>query len=177
MRNVKAFTLIECLIAMFILGVSSLLLAQGYSQLMKITSRSSNINTSIGQQMAVAEAAGTVNSVKGTSESSMDVRLVSEGFEYVVLEQRIEDKYPNDPNNAKYTFVRDYDDGGTVKYVYYKPTLSVKDKAYDSDNKYTGKFYVYKVQPFGADHTGKGGNVLDNENKDGSEMRYVYFGK
>ena len=55
-RKVKGFTLIECLVALGILGVASLLLCQAYVQLMNITNGNNTITASIGQQMASAEA-------------------------------------------------------------------------------------------------------------------------
>ncbi len=74
--KVKGFTLIECLIAMFILGISSLLLAQGYTQLMNVTNRSTRITSSIGQQMKDAEA-GTDDTTysKKLREDEMKIKL------------------------------------------------------------------------------------------------------
>ena len=80
MRKVKGFTLIECLIAMFILGISSLLLCQGYTQLMRLTNRTSTINTSIGKQMADAEGgllADASHSTKLLSDTNFEVKLIS----------------------------------------------------------------------------------------------------
>jgi prepilin-type N-terminal cleavage/methylation domain-containing protein len=151
MRKVKGFTLIECLIAMFILGISSLLLCQGYTQLMKITNRTNTVTTSIGRQMQNAEsgagAADTDKSIVLRANEKMDVKLMSEGFEF-------------DANKNKVM------------------TGNVTTKGYDSDNKYEGKLTVYEVYPFGSDNDGKGGNVYKTEGKkDGDDIRYIYFAK
>lgn len=54
-KKLKGFTLIECIIAMFILAISSLLLVQAYSQLVSITRENYTRYNSIGRQMADAE--------------------------------------------------------------------------------------------------------------------------
>lgn len=63
MKKFRAFTLIECLIAMAILGIASLLLCQGYTALMRLTNRSSVMTASLGQQMKEAESKGAVDTV------------------------------------------------------------------------------------------------------------------
>ncbi|MBP0957232.1 MAG: prepilin-type N-terminal cleavage/methylation domain-containing protein [Oscillospiraceae bacterium] len=54
-RKLKGFTLIECIIAMFILAVSSLLLVQAYTQLVTVTRENYTRYNSIGRQMEDAE--------------------------------------------------------------------------------------------------------------------------
>lgn len=54
-KKLKGFSLIECIIAMFILAVSSLLLVQAYTQLVKVTRESYTRYNSIGRQMEDAE--------------------------------------------------------------------------------------------------------------------------
>lgn len=54
-KKLKGFTLIECLIALFILAVSSLLLVQAYTQLVRATRENYTMYNSIGRQMADAE--------------------------------------------------------------------------------------------------------------------------
>lgn len=54
-KKLKGFTLIECIIAMFILAISSLLLVQAYTQLVSITRENYTRYNSIGRQMADAE--------------------------------------------------------------------------------------------------------------------------
>lgn len=66
-RKIKGFTLIECIIALFILGLSSLLLVQAYSQLMKVTKMSNTANISISKQMDDAEKKTDANATKLTA--------------------------------------------------------------------------------------------------------------
>lgn len=54
-KTLKGFTLIECIIALFILGISSLLLVQAYGQLMRVSSMSNEENISLSKQMEDAE--------------------------------------------------------------------------------------------------------------------------
>lgn len=67
-RKLKGFSLIECIIAMFILAISSLLLVQAYTQLVSVTRESYTRYNSIGRQMADAEnpssAEGKADDVK-----------------------------------------------------------------------------------------------------------------
>ena len=56
MKKVKGFTLLECLVALAILGIASMLLLQAYTQLMRVTRGNNNITASIGQQMSAAES-------------------------------------------------------------------------------------------------------------------------
>lgn len=58
-RKLKGFTLIECIIAMFILAISSLLLVQAYTQLVSVTRENYTRYNSIGRQMADAENPST----------------------------------------------------------------------------------------------------------------------
>ncbi len=60
-KRIKGFTLIECLVALAVLGVSSLLLVQAYTQLMKMTNLNDAVYTSIADQMADAEKSSTGN--------------------------------------------------------------------------------------------------------------------
>lgn len=54
-RKLKGFTLIECIIALFILAISSLLLVQAYTQLVAVTRENYTRYNSIGRQMEDAE--------------------------------------------------------------------------------------------------------------------------
>ena len=55
-RKLKGFTLIECLIALLVLAVSSLLLVQAYTQLVTATQENYTMYNSIGRQMSDAES-------------------------------------------------------------------------------------------------------------------------
>ena len=61
MKKLKAFTLVECLVALLILGISALLLLQGYTQLLKVTNKNNTRYLSIADQMADAEKKDTAN--------------------------------------------------------------------------------------------------------------------
>lgn len=56
-RKLKGFTLIECLIALAILGIGSLVMAQIYASVNKNNLSNHNINTSLTYQMKVVEEA------------------------------------------------------------------------------------------------------------------------
>jgi prepilin-type N-terminal cleavage/methylation domain-containing protein len=58
-KKLKGFTLIECLIAMLVLAVSSLLLVQAYTQLVSVTQENYTMYNSIGKQMLDAESPST----------------------------------------------------------------------------------------------------------------------
>ena len=58
-RKLKGFTLIECLIALLVLAVSSLLLVQAYTQLVTATQENYTMYNSIGRQMSDAESPST----------------------------------------------------------------------------------------------------------------------
>ncbi len=60
-KRIKGFTLIECLVALAVLGVSSMLLVQAYTQLMKMTNLNHAVYTSIADQMADVEKSSTGN--------------------------------------------------------------------------------------------------------------------
>lgn len=61
-KKIKGFTLIECLVAITILGVTSLLICQAYSQMMKITKTNNIIYHSLSDQMDAAETKNNANS-------------------------------------------------------------------------------------------------------------------
>ena len=61
-RKLKGFSLIECIIALFILAISSLLLVQAYTQLVAVTRENYTRYNSIGRQMADAENPTTAES-------------------------------------------------------------------------------------------------------------------
>ena len=59
MKNtkIKGFTLVECLIALAILGIGSLVMAQIYADVSKRNLSNHNVNTSLSYQMKVVEEA------------------------------------------------------------------------------------------------------------------------
>lgn len=59
--RLKAFSLVECIVAMAILGVTSLLICQAYSQMMLITRMNNNMTHSLADQMQDAETKNDSN--------------------------------------------------------------------------------------------------------------------
>lgn len=56
-KKIKGFTLIECLIALAILGIGSLVMAQIYAAVSKTNLNNNSINTSLSKQMKLVEEA------------------------------------------------------------------------------------------------------------------------
>lgn len=54
-KNVKGFTLIECLVALAILGIASLVMVEIYANVSRINKNNHNINTSLSYQMKYVE--------------------------------------------------------------------------------------------------------------------------
>ena len=59
----KGFTLIECLIALAILGIASLVMAEIYANISQINRNNHNVNTSLSYQMKVVEEATGTDSI------------------------------------------------------------------------------------------------------------------
>ena len=130
MKKYKGFTLVECIIAMAILGIASLLLVQGYSQLMSITKKNTLMNVSITKQMADAEAqGGAVNkissgqtmkiksSVTGRPQCSSDGTFSCKVDVYAVSGRDYQGNafvYNNDS-----AFATNGKDGTDMRYVYF----------------------------------------------------------
>ena len=55
MKKIKGFTLIECLVALAIIGIASLVMAEIYANVSRINRSNHNVNTSLSYQMAVVE--------------------------------------------------------------------------------------------------------------------------
>lgn len=75
-KRFKGFTLIECLIALAILGIASLTMAQIYAGVSKRNKDNNLVNTSLSNQMAYVEKYTEAETVKiyynGTSTSQKD---------------------------------------------------------------------------------------------------------
>ena len=82
MKKIKGFTLIECLVALAILGIASLIMAQIYANVSRINRSNHNINTSLSYQMALVEKETQTDAVAmyygGGTSSSPDANAKDE---------------------------------------------------------------------------------------------------
>ncbi len=62
-KSFRGFTLIECLIALAILGIASLVMAQIYAEVGRTNLNNHNVNTSLSYQMKVVEKATGTDSI------------------------------------------------------------------------------------------------------------------
>ena len=126
-KQLKGFTLIECIIAMFILGISSLLLVQAYSQLMRVSALSSNENISISKQMDAAENKDDSDADKITATNQKDFKvtkvkigsgtetsLTASEYTFKVDAYQVKGKTPAGVDAA------DGSDADTMRYVYFE---------------------------------------------------------
>lgn len=135
-KTFRGFTLIECIVAMAILAISSLLLVQAYTQLMKVTNMNNTISMSIADQMADAEANGDAKSklISGTAISSNTFNS-SEGRKFTI--QKLDASgnvvttyatnvdvycvrpYKNHTQYAQSVSESDYANGADIRYIYF----------------------------------------------------------
>ncbi|MBQ7990018.1 MAG: prepilin-type N-terminal cleavage/methylation domain-containing protein [Oscillospiraceae bacterium] len=146
MRKVKGFTLIECLVALLILGVSSLLLVQGYTQLMKMTKKNNTRYLSVAEQMANAESKNdddeTYAKILTGTKITGDTYSSSEGRTFTI-------------QKAKKTGTDSYSTSGVTGGGTYKINVNV----------YATNAYEYKnVQDKDIADTSRG-----------TDTRYIYF--
>lgn len=80
-KHFKGFTLIECLVALAILGIASLTMAQIYAGVSKRNKSNHFVNTSLSNQMAYVEKYTDAETVKiyynGTSTSQKDPNVTT----------------------------------------------------------------------------------------------------
>lgn len=62
-KKFRGFTLVECLVALAVLGIGALVMAQIYSNVSRINMSNHNINTSLAYQMKIVEEATGADSV------------------------------------------------------------------------------------------------------------------
>lgn len=118
-KSFKGFTLIECLIALAILGIASLTMAQIYAGVAKRNRNNHLVNTSLSNQMSYVERYTDSEAVSlyygGGATSSPDSNAVSQGgsgepphkhgstnTDYVKI-IRTTPVDPSDPDNKKFT--------------------------------------------------------------------------
>lgn len=100
-KKLRGFTLIECIIAMMILGVASLLIVQSYVQLMNITNMNNTISESIANQMADAEARADGNTKMISPDINKATYDSSQGMTFTITKCKDNDLTKED-TNAKY---------------------------------------------------------------------------
>lgn len=145
MKKFKAFTLIECLVALLILGVSSLLLVQGYTQLMKVTNKNNTMYVSLADQMNDVEKKDSSVAKPIGSVVSGDTYNATQGHDFVLKKAT----YNSSTNNyAELTGSdkRDYKTNVTVvanySYQYHSAlTSDEKDSGKGTDYRY---IYFYR---------------------------------
>lgn len=106
-RKLKGFTLIECIIAMFVLAVSSLLLVQAYTQLVTVTRQNYTMYNSIGRQMADAE---NPTSAEGKDKAYMskkmeDSETLTFKVKYPTNDPKVDTDYQREINEEVYVYV------------------------------------------------------------------------
>lgn len=146
-RSFKAFTLIECLVALAVLGIASLLLVQAYTQLMKMTNLNNAVYTSIADQMADVEKSSTGNAKELSNPINKKEYDDNQGRKLVI--ERVE-KSVNPTTGAV---------------TYSTPTDATKQRTYVTNvSVYASNAYVqHTMQP-------------ENEReKQGTDVRYIYF--
>ncbi|MCM1578220.1 MAG: prepilin-type N-terminal cleavage/methylation domain-containing protein [Ruminococcus sp.] len=136
-KRFKGFTLIECLVALAVLGVSSLLLVQAYTQLMKMTNLNHAVYTSIADQMADAEKGSTANA------KELTIPITTEEY--------------NNGQGRNLTIER------------------VKRKS-DGTFTTTGQKYVTNVSVYASNaYVNHEMQDADEQEKQGTDVRYIYF--
>lgn len=79
-KKIKGFTLIECLVALAILGIASLVMAQIYAAVSRTNLNNHNVNTSLSYQMKIVEKATKADAVEiyyGDSTNKPDTHSLS----------------------------------------------------------------------------------------------------
>jgi prepilin-type N-terminal cleavage/methylation domain-containing protein len=152
MKKFRAFTLIECLIALLILAVSSLLLVQGYTQLMKVTKRNNNVYVSIADQMRDVESKTNSNAKTIGSAVTSDTYSNTEGHDIVLQKATY-----NDSTNT-YTVV----------------TTAADKRSYKTNVTVVANYAYQQQVAGGATNVVKRND--DDKNVDrGTDVRYIYF--
>ncbi len=131
MKKAKGFTLIECLVALAVLGVSSLLLAQTYTAILKLSTNTSNLNYSLNQQMSDAELKNdaeditdttskfkmTLTAVESNTGSTPTITEIDTSV-YMVKAHTV-DNSGTDVSVSKGTAYEDDGTGTDVRYIYF----------------------------------------------------------
>ncbi len=126
MKKIKGFTLVECIIALAILAIASLTMAQIYAGVASRNIDNHNLNTSLSKQMAYVEkyinAEAYEIAYDGTAGSTQPPHVGSPKARYVKIENSIsgtkyEYSYPAD---IYILYSRDYNDKDSKDGAAYK---------------------------------------------------------
>ncbi len=127
MKKMKGFTLIECIVAIAVLGVSSVLLCQGFAQLMKVTNENNTMSMSIAEQMSDAESQRDGSATMLSTPVNSDTYNSSEGRTFKMEKEGSSTVYTT---NVEVYCVNPYEtkgtqnasstkDGTDIRYIYF----------------------------------------------------------
>lgn len=145
MRKIKGFTLVECIVALAILGITSLLLCQAYTQLMKVTNINNTAYMSLADQMQDAEISSDGRAKLVGSDVTKKEYSSTEGHTVKVV--RIKK-----PNRGTATYDQ-YFSGGSGKFI--------------------SNVEVYVSDTYDDHHRDSTHMVADADS--GTDKRYIYF--
>ena len=138
MKKTKGFTLIECIVAMAVLAVASLVMAQIYADISMINRLNHNDNTSLAQQMKYveqktnSEAIGILFNNSAAKDTNTAAPHVGNRGTYIKIVSSLDnsqysystDTYVllsrdrNDANSSKPTYVGDSESNYDLRYKY-----------------------------------------------------------
>lgn len=141
-KNLKGFTLIECIVALAILGVTSLVMAQIYANVCKINRANHETNSSIAYQMKYVEQKTKTAAIK-----------VDSGEVYVDVANKKVDTQP--PHKRT---------GATINQIKIK---KIKTTTYTDEFEYSYPVDYYVLQS--RDQSGEAAYLYDESTKTWSE--------
>lgn len=136
MRKIKGFTLIECLVALAILGIASLVLAQIYGNVARINRFNHDVNNSLAYQMKYVEDRTADNTHKIKVEAAAASSSDADKPPHKVTSTSITNmKIVNKKTKATYSYAVDY-------YV-----LMSMDQDGDTSEKYNSTTKKWEANP------------------------------
>lgn len=119
MKKIKGFTLIECLIALAILGIASLTMAQIYASISRVNMNNHLVNTSLSYQMKIAEEKTETEAVKLPSNEAASQTMpphLRTGVKYMRLERSDTNDVYSYPVDCYVLLSRDADNNASKTY-------------------------------------------------------------